>query len=342
MINTYTKKILLERIKGIVAEELQISIDDIEIGLGIYEHPFWDSLSHVSILVRLEEEFGLYLDEALVDRVKTIEHLVDETWRCTMKVESEMIRFKSFDGLDLYGTITKPSGYVDGLILFVHGITSDRSEWGVFDKFAQELAKNGFASLRFDYRSHGESAFPSEQLTLSGILGDIKSAWLTLSKELSHAKERSFIIGSSFGGGLAYRAATEIGGFKHAFLLAPVFDYYEDIKKSAPNCIEDIQSRKTFSYSTLELGAGILNEARSFVVVGQDPDLTATIIHGTLDDDVPISSSREMVSRHSTFKLITIEGAGHVIAVPGDLDMEDEKSWDYVNKVIENTKECIG
>lgn len=249
-----------------------------------------------------------------------------------MKICTRDIVFDSSDGITLCGTTAFPTEPVEAKVLFVHGITSNRSEWGVFDKAAELLARHRIASLRFDYRGHGKSAAPAAQMTLHGIARDIEAAWTQIAP--AHSNVRHYIVGSSFGAGLAYHAAAIIGGFSHAFLLAPVFDYAQDIKKSAPHWKSDIKSKGYIEYSNISLSAAIVAEAEAFESVASSATLSATIFHGTEDDDVPIASSRAMVSRHPNFKLIEVRGAGHVIAAPGDIDMEDLRSWKLVDQVL--------
>ena len=249
-----------------------------------------------------------------------------------MTTHTRELQFASFDGITLSGTICSPAEPIKAIVLFVHGITSDRSEWGVFDKAAELFAEHGAASLRFDYRGHGKSTAPASQITLHGITRDIEAAWSQIAPTESMMK--SYIIGSSFGGGLAYHTASVIGGFSHAFLLAPVFDYAKDIKKTAPKWKSDIKKKGYIEYSTLHLSADIVAEAEKFKSIPANANLSATIFHGNKDDDVPISSSRAVASRHRKFELIEVRGAGHVIAAPGDLDMEDPRSWAFVDQVL--------
>jgi uncharacterized protein len=250
-----------------------------------------------------------------------------------MSDRSTDVDFASSDGVRLHGTQVLPA-QPRALMLFVHGITSDRSEWGVFDRAAEVFAARGVASLRFDYRGHGESHLPSTEITLEGIRRDIVAAW-----EVLRAQHRSgvthFIVGSSFGGGLAYHVASTIGGFARAFLLAPVFDYAEDIKKTAPAWRRAVERRRFIQYSTLKLGPSIVAEAEAFRSIPPQSRLPATIFHGTKDDDVPLTSSRSAAAQHAFLELVEVEGAGHVIAAPGDLDMEEERSWTYVTHVID-------
>jgi pimeloyl-ACP methyl ester carboxylesterase len=152
--------------------------------------------------------------------------------------------------------------------------------------------------------------------------------------ETSAPDVKIFLIGSSFGGGLAYNAACEVENCAHAFLLAPVFDYFLDVKRSAPDWKRDIEVDGFIRYSTLKLSPSIIAEAEQFDSIVDGCELAATIFHGTRDDDVPIESSRLICATHPNFELVEVEGAGHVMSEPGDWDMESEQSWLFVKRVL--------
>ena len=260
-----------------------------------------------------------------------------------MKIKSKKVKFASRDGLKLHGTMAVPSCPVTGALLLVHGITSDRSKWGIFDQVANELAKKGIASLRFDYRGHGESSLDEDKISLFGILSDIMSAWAELEKrlEIDGKALKRYIMGSSFGGGLSYAAATHIGRIDRAFLLAPVFNYLIDIENSAPRWHADLKRNDHFRYNDLRLGRALANEAFYFdpLALGTVP---TTIFHGTADTDVLIDLSRKVAARHSHIELVPMKGAGHVLNVPDDFDLEQDASWAFIRLMIEQVRKRIG
>ena len=259
-----------------------------------------------------------------------------------MKIRTKKVKFASRDSLKLHGTFTSPSGPVRGALLMVHGITSDRDEWGIFEKVADELAHSGLASLRFDYRGHGESVLDEDKISLHGILSDILSAWGLLESRTEPAPKsfRRYIMGSSFGGGLAYAAAAQMGNIDRAFLLAPVFDYLIDIENCAPRWQGDLKRKDQIRYNHLRLGRALVNEAFYF-----DPlagaDVATTIFHGTLDTDVRIELSEKVAARLRKIELIRMEGAGHVLNVPDDFDLEQAESWVFVDRMIDLVRKRI-
>jgi alpha/beta superfamily hydrolase len=222
------------------------------------------------------------------------------------------------------------------LSLFVHGITSNRSELGIFDSLAQRLAGVGVASLRFDYRGHGQSLMPACEISLYGIFSDIEAAWLRLRTAVPDDRHIPlFVIGSSFGGGLAYRWANGVADAARAFLFAPVVDYFADIERTAPRWKQQLALAGVASYGGLELSRGVINEAQNFVSMNAGSRLHATIFHGTADHDVPFESSLMLAKRFPFIELVPLEGADHLMCCPGDFYMRTESSGEYRDAVIE-------
>lgn len=259
------------------------------------------------------------------------------------KAKSRKVKFASRDSLKLHGTLTTPPSPARGLMLMVHGITSDRSEWEIFDLLADEVSKEGVASLRFDFRGHGESRLDEQLITLTGILSDVTSAWDELEGRagVEGARQKRYIVGSSFGGGLAYAAASRDGRFDRAFLVAPVFDYLADIDHCAPKWRSDLKRKDHFKYNDLALGRGLANEALYFDPLA-GPAVATTIFHGTADTDVSIELSRAVAAKHPSVDLVEMKGAGHVMNVPEDYDFEDERSLEYVRTMVERIRKAVG
>jgi uncharacterized protein len=252
-----------------------------------------------------------------------------------VKISQKKLKFASRDGLRLHGTLAIPSGKVAGIMLMVHGITSDRSEWGIFDLVAEEVAKDGIASLRFDFRGHGASSLDQNLISLGGILSDIISAWAELENRIDAGglQLKRFTLGSSYGGGLSYSAASRIGRIDRAFLIAPVFNYLTDLENCAPKWYSELKRKDHLRYNDLKLGRPLANEAMYFDPLAGSA-VPATIFHGTLDADVAIELSREAATRCPNLELVSVEGAGHVLNVPDDYDLEDDDSWGFVRFMI--------
>jgi len=254
-------------------------------------------------------------------------------------------KFTSYDGLVLEGTYCSPSDSPRGSILLVHGITSNREEWGFFTKLAEILKKVGIASFRIDYRCHGVNKIPFEQLSLGGIVNDINAAFMKMVELNGNANIPRYIMGCSFGGGVsAFWAKHNHQKVKKIFLCYPVINYEEDILKTAGKWEVSLNRHGYLEYiGNRNITRPLINEV--LYINGEEavtnPPCKVVIIHGEIDSDVPISFSQEYCAKSSNCELFVINGADHGFAVPGDLDLEDPKSWENIEKVYEIIKKQI-
>jgi pimeloyl-ACP methyl ester carboxylesterase len=254
-----------------------------------------------------------------------------------------IIKFTTFDGLRLEGTLSVPSGKPIAAGLLVHGITSNREEWGLYSGMASSLAKFGVATFRFDFRCHGIDPTPMEQLSLGGILNDIDAAYSTLRKAVG-STHKSFVFASSFGGGVsAIWAKQHSKEIDLCFLCAPVIDYVADIAKSAGDWKEMLRRDGAIDYAGNLLGRPLANEAPHYGadIAFASPMVPILIFHGTEDSDVPISLSRRYASLSENCDLIEIEGAEHGLVNPENSDSSDPRTQANFQTVYQRVREVI-
>ncbi|GAA1582868.1 alpha/beta hydrolase [Actinoplanes couchii] len=255
-------------------------------------------------------------------------------------------KFASLDGINLVGDLVLPDQEARLGVVQVHGGGVTRHEAGFFDRMGDGLAAAGVAALRFDLRGHGESGGRQEDLTISGVLNDIRSA-------LDHLRqvtgvERVALVGQSFGGGIcAYYTAKRPAEVQRLVLLCPRIDYKKRTIDDRPYWVDDhLSSEKTdelasqgfIQYSpTFRHGRAFLNEVfwvQPHTVLGeiQAPTL---VVHGTADTLVPIDTTlAAMPKLNDASTLLKIEGAQHGFAVDGDPTYQDPQSQAWQAQVI--------
>lgn len=135
------------------------------------------------------------------------------------------------DGQNVVGTLETPddASAPAPVVLMLHGFTGTRDELpvkdtddGVFKRAARELSKNGYASLRIDFRGSGESDGKWEDTTFSGQIKDAVAAidWLKDNPDVDGAGIS--VLGWSQGGLVASHAVAERPDVNAAILWAPV------------------------------------------------------------------------------------------------------------------------
>ena len=68
---------VLARVRAIVAEMTMLPFESITAGSSPQSHPEWDSLAQVNIMVSLEQEFGHQFSPDQIDRMVSVEKIVE-------------------------------------------------------------------------------------------------------------------------------------------------------------------------------------------------------------------------------------------------------------------------
>lgn len=261
--------------------------------------------------------------------------------------KSVVAMFTSPDGLRLAATLVAPDGARQAVVL-VHGGGVTREEGGFFVRLATGLAEAGAASLRFDLRGHGESEGRQEDLTLAGVLGDIRAAIACVRSETG--AQRVALLGTSFSGGICgYYAAQHPGELACLIMLNPLLnykkrfiddkDYWWD-EQISEDAARELAERGFIEHSpSFKLGRPLLNEVfylRPHTVLDriQAPTL---IVHGSKDTFIPIESSRwaaeQLAAEH---QLIELDGAQHGFAVHDDPAYAEPQTQLWQASVVES------
>jgi Lysophospholipase len=259
------------------------------------------------------------------------------------------VEFRSPDGLHLQGTFLTPCERAIGAAVLVHGGGVTRDEGGFFTRIAAGLGEAGIASLRFDLRGHGESEGRQEDLTICGVVNDIRAAVDEIRGRTQ--AEAVALVGTSFGGGItAFFAARYPDHVQSLVLLNPLLNYKKRFVDDKPYWSNDqiddeagrqLAARGFLAHSpTFKLGRPLLNEVFYVQPHLALPEITAPalFVHGTQDTFIPVVSSREAVGRlRIESKLVEIEGAQHGFAIhddPGYLDPQTQAWQAYVVNVV--------
>jgi alpha-beta hydrolase superfamily lysophospholipase len=261
--------------------------------------------------------------------------------------------FRSLDGLRLAATFVSPSRNSRSVTVLVHGGGVTRDEGGFFTRLADGMAAVGIASLRFDLRGHGESSGRQEDLTISGVLNDIRSA-ITHAKLLAGTATVN-LLGASFGGGICgYYAAHDPAELTKLVLINPLINYKKRFIDDKPYWSDDQidesagreLSRDGFlpHSPTFRLGRPLLNEV-FYLRPDQVIEAISTptlVLHGTGDTFIPVQSSRDIIDRiPGSAKLIEIDGAQHGIAVHNDPQYLDPQTQAWQAEAIHSIAEWL-
>ena len=159
------------------------------------------------------------------------------------------------------------------------------------------LVARGFAILKFNYRSCGDGPEASdgkfEDTTLSNRVADYRAA-LDFLQGVDVDRERIAVIGSSFGGAVPV-AARDPRVRAYVLLATP--------SRTDLLSEERMAAARKLGYVPLPSGkrltTAILDDAakHDLCVSARELGRPAIVIHGELDDDVPVEQAHELYSQ---------------------------------------------
>lgn len=262
-----------------------------------------------------------------------------------MSAQTAITTIRTADGLRLVAALVVPDGAGQVAVL-VHGGGVTREEGGFFARLAAGLAAVGVASLRFDVRGHGDSEGRQEDLTIAGILADIRAATGLARSQVD--VDRVALLGTSFSGGICgYYATQHPAELASLVMLNPLLDYRKRLIDDKPywhnGRISEEAGRELLNHGylahspTFKLGRSLLNEVfylQPHTVLG-DIQAPTLIVHGTKDTFIPVESSRWAVQRLTAERrIMEIEGAQHGFAVHDDPSYDNPQSQHWQAEVI--------
>lgn len=116
-------------------------------------------------------------------------------------------------GVRLVGELWEPDGAAQGTALLLHGGAQRRHSWRAT---GERLATQGWRTLAFDARGHGDSDWaPDGDYSASALIDDVEAIVETLG-------EKPVLIGASMGGMASLMAEAERGGLARALVLVDV------------------------------------------------------------------------------------------------------------------------
>ncbi|SHK79720.1 hypothetical protein SAMN05216582_11818 [Selenomonas ruminantium] len=216
----------------------------------------------------------------------------------------------------LSAILQTPDGAKDyPLVIVCHGFTSNK-DTELIHTLANNLEKNGIASLRFDFNGHGKSEGLFQDMTVLNEIEDAKKVYDYAAK-LPHVTSIS-LAGHSQGGVVASMTAGILGTekVKSLALMAPAAVLRDDaIRGICMNAHYDANNLpETIPlYNNLQLGKNYVLTAQTLPIYEtavryQGP---AFMIHGTGDVIVPYTYSQRYHRIYFNGQLKLVPGEDH-------------------------------
>lgn len=212
-------------------------------------------------------------------------------------------------------------------VLMCHGFTGHRMEAHfLFVKTSRELARQGIATLRFDFRGSGESSGRFQDMSILTEVADALAAWQELGRIPMVDPERRFLLGLSFGGAVSALLSGGLAAEGRPPAGTVLWSAVGDIEALWHRRIAEMSSGKGKSKVRFPLErSGHLLGRKFFTDIRRVPrpiealgasGVEALIIHGTRDDAVPVADARALAAacgpKRATLKVL--EGYDHTFA----------------------------
>ena len=263
----------------------------------------------------------------------------------------QQVEFSSFDGTKLFGKIESIKDVpIKGAVLLLHGCPSYMDEYGFYSNshsdlypnggMAEILAKNGFISLRFNYRYQDKDISPMDMndLSISGMISDTEAAYWKL-EEYVGANIPVYVFATSFAGGFVAKwINTYQRSIKKLFLAAPLLYLpYTLIKNGLLNTNTDMAKLNDSTIAEIQNSGYIISGgkkvtsvfANEVMQINQENEFSilncnTVIFHGDIDTYVPLSQSKCIVDKFKKVKLIVYHDEGNGFVVFWDRGLEED------------------
>ena len=236
-----------------------------------------------------------------------------------LKFVESFVQFPNARGKLLRGMVHRPANIKSKSpapgVIFFHGFTGDRMEshW-IFIKCARALAREGIASLRFDFYGSGESEGEFIEATLQSEIADARSAVRFMQGQEGVDAARLGLCGLSLGGCIAPCVASAAKA--KALVLWSAVAHPSILQRlSTKRGIASSNHDGGVEYDAREISARFLKDAAKADPLGavrrfKKPTL---IIHPGKDGSVPRSHAQDFLkaSGGKIKKKIIIPGADH-------------------------------
>ena len=259
-------------------------------------------------------------------------------------MHTQTVEFPS-EGQTIRGDLITPAPG-SPCILMSHGFeaSKDGAKWSFL---TPRLVDRGYTVLKFNYRGCGYGSDASDGLfedtTLSARIADYRAASASSRPPMSTRTESPSLAQASV---VKFPSPPKTLGSKPTSFSPPPPDPKHPPKNSSPSAGPPV-----ISLSPRERGSqkriSRMGERYDLCSAATKLDRPTLIIHGSLDDDVPVEQARELYAHAREPKRLEIfEGAEHALRRPEDMQsiLELSLGWleAYCSRSTSPSSSCTG
>lgn len=218
------------------------------------------------------------------------------------KVETRESITLENQGEKIFGILHRPlhSGRVPAVVICPGFAGSKSGKFRMFVTLGQELAKQGIATLRFDYRGSGDSEGEFHDITIEGKITDTQKCLDFLANDSHIDPSRIGLLGRSLGGAIAVLSAGRFPSVSSLVLWAPVFrsDPWRELWESFTSK-QKLDQKKQEIFRNLPANIPNLEFLQQFFKLDLERELVSLKhipllhIHGAQDHVVKIEQAKD-------------------------------------------------
>jgi alpha/beta superfamily hydrolase len=247
----------------------------------------------------------------------------------------EKVFFANRRGQTLNGVLHHPqAGGLRAGVILCHGMESNKAS----DKLVwlgRELARHGLLTLRFDFACAVQNG-NFEEITYSGEVEDLRAAFAFMRDRQA---EKIAILGSSMGGTVALLFAAEQADLATVVTIAaPVHPERFISRLLTPAQVEEWRKTGHIFYRGQRINVSLLHDLETLNVPAAARKISCPVfvLHGDLDDVVPVKEAHELYGYLSgSKKLSIVRGADHRFSDPILIDQALRETVGWL-------RECAG
>ena len=230
---------------------------------------------------------------------------------------NEKVSFTNSRGDTLAGVLHYPQAHnADGAVILCHGMESNK-ESDKLTFLSHALTQRGMLTLRFDFAYGGKSSGRFENITYSGEVEDLKTAFSFI--RVRHAGKIA-ILGSSMGGTVALLFAAQNRDVSTVVTVAaPVHPERFTSRLLTAEQLQQWRDTEHTFYHGQRINVSLLHDLEQINVADAAKRISCPvlILHGDMDDVVPVEEAHEL-HRYipGTKKLSILKGADHRFSDP--------------------------
>lgn len=253
-------------------------------------------------------------------------------------MEKKQFKLKSADGHRI--PVLHFFSGAKNLLIATHGITTEKTEEEIYTSFAQSFLQPEFDMLAFDFRGHGDSSMPSQDVTIAGEILDLMAVFRWSKKQKYNSV---FHIATSFGSSITLLAVSvyDLSFLSKVVLWNPVINYFNTFIDAKvewgkeffnQDNIEELSLRPYTSIPETDFKiSAIMTQEMLFMAPEKTKwpqNLPLLIVHGDNDTLVPYDDAVDYSRQNNSItEFVGLKGVDHGFDHKIEQAMALTKEW---------------